>query len=65
MEGVVDEAVVAAALEVVLQRREVRPPVGVGRDDLPVDDQRIRRQAADVRRDGRRSACVRSRPEGV
>jgi hypothetical protein len=52
IEGVVEEAVVAAALEVVLQRREVRAAVRIGRDALPVDGERVRRQATDVRRDG-------------
>src|SRR5215475_175615 len=48
IEGVVDHPIVAPALEVVLQRREIRATAGVRRDQFAVEDELARRQAGQL-----------------
>jgi hypothetical protein len=43
IEGVVDQPVIASTLEVVLERTEVRAPIGVSRNHLTVNDELARR----------------------
>ena len=52
IEGVVDHPIVAPALEVILQRREIRATAGVGRDQFAIEDELARRQTAQFRGNG-------------
>src|SRR5437773_8156487 len=57
VECVVDHPVMAPTLEVVLQPREVRPPIRVSRNHLAVDDEFARRQTPYVHGYRRKPIC--------
>jgi hypothetical protein len=64
VEGVIDKAIVAPALETVLQCREIRPSVGVPANDLAVHYEIAGRdRATSAAMAGNRS--VQSKPERV
>ncbi len=50
VKGVVHHSVTTPSLEIILERSEIGPPVGVGRDNLAVNDKLDCGQAGDVSR---------------